>query len=289
MAELLGIGDIIAHSEPMKVKMGGKVMTGCFMEFAKGTDLGSKSERVQRMFDQVEKFETAGLYRDSSTLEVFDFLCGQVDRHGNNMFYQLSEPDENGKRAITGLQGIDSDLAFGDWAEGFNMNGLQSWKDTTFIDAGLAEKVKGLDRDTLEYAIGDLIPQKQIDVMMQRVNLIKDHIEKDMVIVEPDKWDLNAHKPEKAENHTDQRYLDAFARMEESLGNTFPWGIRHKNVQVNNKINQHKDERAKGPKVALSFKELEGKERRQALRREPKMTIGKDRVLPKKQGPQLGP
>ena len=46
MAELLGIGDIIAHSEPMKVKMGGKVMTGCFMEFAKGTDLGSKSERV---------------------------------------------------------------------------------------------------------------------------------------------------------------------------------------------------------------------------------------------------
>ena len=60
-------------------------------------------------------------------------------------------------------------------------------------------------------------------------------------------------------------------------------------MQVNNKINQHKDERAKGPKVALSFKELEGKERRQALRREPKMTIGKDRVLPKKEGPQLGP
>ena len=43
-------------------------MTGCFMEFAKGTDLGSKSERVQRMFDQVEKFETAGLYRDSSSV-----------------------------------------------------------------------------------------------------------------------------------------------------------------------------------------------------------------------------
>ena len=41
--------------------------------------------------------------------------------------------------------------------------------------------------------------------------------------------------------------------------------------------------------VLLALKELEGKERRQALRREPKMTIGKDRVLPKKQGPQLGP
>ena len=289
MAELLGIGDIIAHSEPMKVKMGGKVMTGCFMEFAKGTDLGSKSERVQRMFDQVEKFETAGLYRDSSTLEVFDFLCGQVDRHGNNMFYQLSEPDENGKRAITGLQGIDSDLAFGDWAEGFNMNGLQSWKDTTFIDAGLAEKVKGLDRDTLEYAIGDLIPQKQIDVMMQRVNLIKDHIEKDMVIVEPDKWDLKANKPEQVKDHKDQRYVDALDRMEKSVGAKSALSVKHKNALVNRAVNSLKTKRKEGPKVALSFKELEGKERRQALRREPKMTIGKDRVLPKKQGPQLGP
>ena len=43
VAELLGIGSIIARSEKMTVKAAGQVMQGCFMEQAKGIDLLSKA------------------------------------------------------------------------------------------------------------------------------------------------------------------------------------------------------------------------------------------------------
>ena len=289
MAELLGIGDIIAYSQPMKVKKDGKVMSGCFMEFAKGLDPSSKSQRVQQALSEAAIFNTAGLNRDASTLEVFDFLCGQTDRHENNMFYQVSEPDKDGKRSITGLQGIDSDLAFGEKTETM-VRGMVTWKDMVFIDKDLARKVQSLDRDTLEYAIGDLIPPKQIDVMMERVSLFKDHMEKNMVVIDSDKWELTEFSKDQPTDGLDargRRYVEGLKRMDASTKVTLQIDInlKHKVGQakvaaVNANTNRQKS------KVALSFKELESPERRQALRREPKMTIGKDRVMPEKKGLQ---
>ncbi len=289
MAELLGIGDIIAHSEPMKVKKDGKVMTGCFMEYAKGLDFNSKSQRVKQTFSEVGIFNTAGLNRDASTLEVFDFLCGQTDRHHGNMFYQISEPDKDGKRSVTGLQGIDNDLAFGDKVES-NVRGMVDWKDMVFIDKGLAQKVQSIDRDTLEYAIGDLIPQKQIDVMMERVSLLKDHMEKNMVVIDPDKWDLTEFDKDQPTDGLDdrgKRYVEGLKSMDKStkVKYGFDTNLKHKVGLVKVAAELAKTDREKS-KVALSFKELESKDRRQALRREPKMTIGKDRVMPVKNGPQ---
>lgn len=287
MAELLGIGDIIAHSEPMKVKKDGKVLTGCFMEFAKGVDSSSTRQRDLQALAEAEILDSPGLNRDSSTLEVFDFLCGQSDRHTGNMFYRLSQPDKDGKRTVTGLQGIDNDLAFGEQAEIFlyGMNG--SWRDMVFIDKGLAEKVQSLDRDTLEYAVGDLISQKQIDVLMDRVSMFKDHMEKNMVIIEPDKWDLKKYKPKECLNDRDKRYLEGLEAMDTSIKAKaiFDSGLRHKVGQVS-LVQQSAKALRQRSKVAMSFKDLESKERRQGLRREPKMTIGKDREV-KKDGPQL--
>lgn len=38
VAEMIGLGHLVAHSEKMVVKAGDKTMMGCFMEFAKGVD-----------------------------------------------------------------------------------------------------------------------------------------------------------------------------------------------------------------------------------------------------------
>lgn len=278
MAELLGIGNIIAHSEPMRVRKDGKVMTGCFMEFAKGLDGRTTNERQKQALAEVETLDTPGMNKDSSTLEVFDFICGQSDRHGGNMFYQVSEPDKNGKRSITGLQGIDSDLAFGDSVEVF-MHGMVSWKDMVFIDKELAQKVQNLDRDTLEYAVGDLITQKQIDVMMERVTLLKDHMEKNMVVIDPDKWDLkefSKDQPVDGLNDRGKRYVEGLKSMDIAsrvvLG--FDPNLKHKIGQANIEVARIKKER-ENSKVTFSFRELQDKDKRQALRREPEMILGK--------------
>ena len=51
----------------------------------------------------------------------------------------------------------------------------------TFISSDLADKVNALDEDTLRYAIGDLIPENQIQMMMSRVEKFKEHMNKNMV------------------------------------------------------------------------------------------------------------
>lgn len=103
IAELLGVGHMIAHSEKMRVSINGTVKTGCFMEFAKGLDINSRKEEDLALIEQTEFTYNASFLKDMCSMEALDFLCGQNDRHGRNMFYQLSEPDVNGKRTIVGL------------------------------------------------------------------------------------------------------------------------------------------------------------------------------------------
>ena len=44
LAELLGIGNLIAHAETMTVTIDGKEVKGCFMEFAEGFDMGGGTD-----------------------------------------------------------------------------------------------------------------------------------------------------------------------------------------------------------------------------------------------------
>ncbi len=300
VAELLGIGGIIAHSEKMVVKSGDRVVTGCFMEFAEGMDITAKGERKQRVLEQVDtSIKTPGFYKDMATMEVFDFLCAQNDRHERNMFYKIGEPDENGKRAVIGLQGIDGDLAFGE-GEGIQSNYQGALTDMTFIPKDLAEKINGLDEDTLRYAIGDLIPDHQIQAMMVRVEKFKEHMNKKMLKLDDNSWDLTPLKKDEKEmrNSSDKMKEDGKEKqnlsdkMDEAEKKIFEEGIQslkradkdkdklntwdkiHKNAMVNIGFNAFNTRRQQGPKVAISFEEMKNREKN-VDKKEPKMTLGK--------------
>lgn len=274
VAELLGIGGIIAHSEKMIVRNGDKVMTGCFMEYASGTDLENGNERSNRIAEQVEVKGNAGLYKDSMTMETFDYLCGQNDRHDVNLFYKISEPDENGKRNIVGFQGIDSDLAFGDSPE-HKGRGQGDYTNQVFIDRELAQNIRRLDRETLEYAIGDLIPAHQIDAMMERVERFKKHMDH-MIEIDPDKWDLKAYGPqkdgEKELTGKDKLYAEGLQALEAAFEYR-GFMLEHKIGQASRMARDLKERRAKAPKVAIDFKELQSRESRDALKRNPKFNL----------------
>ena len=281
IAELLGIGHIIAHSEKMIVRSGDKVMTGCFMEQAEGLDTRSASEKVQRFI--VEKLDiqgNAGLYKDSMTMETFDYLCGQHDRHGGNMFYKLSEPDANGKCNVVGLQGIDNDLAFSNEVKD-RTRGHVHHTEQVFIDKNLAEQVRKLDRETLEYAIGDVIPASQIDAMMERVQRFQKHME-DMIEIEGDKWDLENHIPQDDVTKLSERdklYMKGLKSLQESVHhnekNIGELGLHHKAGQVGLEINSVNSDRAKKPKVALNFNEAKANQRQGV--QNPRVQIGMKR------------
>lgn len=202
IAELLGIGGILAHSEKMVVRSGDRQVAGCFMELAQGMDARSGDYVSQRGLNQVELvpsrteggpdrfYQTGSFLRDMTTLEVLDYLCAQNDRHSGNMLYRLSPADENGKRQIIGLQGIDNDLSFGsrdDVTSRFH-KGLENM---TFIDHELAEKVRALDERTIRFALEDLLPQNHISAAVKRVTNLQQHLKENMVELDsPEKWEL---------------------------------------------------------------------------------------------------
>lgn len=207
IAELLGVGSIVAHSEKMVIKEGDKTREGCFMEFAEGTDFSSKKETTMRMVaENVEFSRNPGFYKDQSTIEMLDVLCGQMDRNPGNMFYKLSEPGPDGKRNVIGLQGIDNDLAFGTTGailgedgeivgpNDLHMENMLSHQ--FFIDKKMAEAIQGLDKEKLEFALGDLLPQKNIDSMWERTKYAQQYIKEHMAVVEEDGWKLDKIKLE---------------------------------------------------------------------------------------------
>lgn len=230
VAEMIGLGHLVAHSEKMVVKSGDKVMSGCFMEFARGVDPESKDPHVLQQLSQVEFSRTASFTRDMAGLEVLDILCAQRDRHKKNMFYQLSEPDEHGKRNIIGLQGIDNDLAFG-----VNEKSEEEWdsvrrtrweKNNIFIDKDVADKIRKLDDAALDCALGDLLNEKQMKAMKDRVHHFQEHINKSMVELKEDEWDLNQFKkdtPTEGLEHRDVQYIKGLKNIERSVE---PWGER---------------------------------------------------------------
>ena len=263
IAELLGIGNIIAHSEKMTVKAGDKVMTGCFMEFAEGSDLNAQTARTKHKLTNMAVTPTAGFNKDMTTLEIFDYLCAQNDRHTGNMFYKLSEKEnKDGKYLIEGIQGIDSDLAFGaEDIEIFKNQGRLS--DLIFIDDSLADRIEGLNRDALEYALGDLIPQNQIDKMMERVEKFQRHMTDNMVRIKDGKWDLEEYAidaPEEGLKERGKRYV-------KGLQNLFTPGENDKNHKIGyirEEMDAYRALREADPnRVALSFKELKEWEARE--------------------------
>lgn len=125
VADLLGIGDLIARSETAELRdASGKTMTGNLMQAARGTEAlellknASRKEfqekRVQEKYGStptlsgVDGKVTPKFMKSLTSLQVLDNLIGQVDRHNRNFMVEELPEGKFGQ-----VQGIDNDFAFG--------------------------------------------------------------------------------------------------------------------------------------------------------------------------------
>ena len=140
-------------------------------------------EKDKELILQTEVDYDAGLLRDTCAIEVLDYLCVQSERTPGSMAYSLSEPDSRGKRTVTGLQGVSNENCFGkyEWQSNMTQSQLENLR---LIDGEVAKKITSLDRDTLEFTLGDLLPKDQIDAAMNRVEKLKVHIKKHMAAID---------------------------------------------------------------------------------------------------------
>ena len=188
MAHMLQMGQNVAFSENVTVIDNGVKMEGSFMAAAVGYD--SRSEAgMEFMADKEFDFTAPSLQRDINRMQVFDMLCGQIDRHGGNFFYQVAPNPVNGKYVITGLQGIDNDMSFG------NTN-LNRWRgqmtpirELNAIDEDVLQSLRELTPEQIEYTMGDLLSKQEVDAVIERRNQILEHVDAGKAkIVKSDEW-----------------------------------------------------------------------------------------------------
>ena len=197
MASLLGVGHLVAKSQTAEIydETTGQTHRGNIMAAAQGKEYKALKEEFRadasRRKGDASNF-TAGFQRDMTSLQVLDVLCGQSDRHVNNMFYKT---DGNGK--LSGIQGIDNDASFG-----LNTDVLYT-KDTNrsdrrvydpesgemvlpYMDAALAERIQSLDGEVVRYALQDLLTEREISAAIRRLEMMKTAIAKARAAEEAD-------------------------------------------------------------------------------------------------------
>lgn len=236
IAELLGVGRLLAHSEKMTVTMpDGKQVEGSFMEFAEGLDLRNIGENARTVATEVDFSLNAGYTKDACSIEILDYICAQGDRHGGNMFVKLGEPGPDGKRNIVGIQGIDNDLAFSKKSLKKELILKQgNLKDLYFIDEEMANQIRGIDREKIVTAVGDLLSDKEIDALVKRVDDVQKRLDKEMIILKGEEWNLDADP--KTFGDKSEIYEKAIKEIQDSFSAKQGWDKKHKNAYIKDEL-----------------------------------------------------
>lgn len=214
MADLLGVERLIAHSEIVEVKIGDRVIKGSFMDHAEGYDADSLDINTVQKLKEVKVWDSPEMLRDSHDLEIFDLICGQNDRHGGNAFYKIGEMGPDGTRPALGIMGIDNDLSFGSRvrldAKGRLMSSgrTEDPEHIRFVSEDLADKIMDLNREKLEYAVGDLISKEQMDALELRTEKMKELIQTQMYKVKEGGWNLDQYSKDDPSPEA-KKYIEA--------------------------------------------------------------------------------
>ncbi len=173
VAELLGVGNVIAGSRPMTIVHEGKEITGTFMNFAEGWDPDDMNPANPLMSAGPEDMITTESLESLANLQALDFICGNVDRHSGNMFYKF----DNGKPPkFLGVQGIDNDYSFCLY-EGHNMVFLDN---LSIIPEKTAQKIMSLTPALLEVTLSPYgLSKEEIDAAWNRTHRLQERITSD--------------------------------------------------------------------------------------------------------------
>ena len=173
VAAMLGQPDLIVRSTNMKyLDENGNAVEGTFTDYAKGLDLFSHDGgKYLRYINDRPFAPPCGLVSALADLQVLDYICGNVDRHGGNLTF-LVDKDGN----FIGVQGIDNDSSFGCNRPGAKMvhHKLLGTDHLQVITREMADKVLALTPDMLRFSLrGRGLSEKEISASLDRLDDLK--------------------------------------------------------------------------------------------------------------------
>ena len=200
VAKLLGTTQVLANSERTVLYQNGNKIEGCFMDTAEGYDINNLNinDPNNLMWKWVQESRqnkgkppriSSKAMKEIADLQVLDFVCGNVDRHGGNFLYKFAK-DADGNTVLDGVMGIDNDNSFGKdtlvvTGKCFNM-GLDA---ITAIPRSTADRLAELTTEKLGYMLADYgLSKKELDAAKERLTSLQakfkiaEHITKDSEI-----------------------------------------------------------------------------------------------------------
>ena len=165
LAQLLGIGDMVCESRTAEVKVKDKVVKGNLMEASGGESLADIGNDYKY---------TKEVVKQTFILEVFDYICGQVDRHFDN-FHVITDPKT---KTIIGIKAIDNDMSFGTLfahqltAGRKNMVALQDFIIRS-LPAKVLNRILSLNDENIRVMMGDILEKDEIEALISRVDNVK--------------------------------------------------------------------------------------------------------------------
>lgn len=179
MAHLLNKDDSLAKSRPITIERevnGQKVLVeGTFMEFAKGKDPGNLPIKDMMRETPVENYDTPEAKQSMANLQIIDYLCGNVDRHAGNIFYNF---DPETKKLVS-VQGIDNDASFfkGSVNKDDVLNQWQGLNHLRVIDEETALRVTLLEEGPLKATLqGYGLKNEEIEAAWNRTKELQEAI-----------------------------------------------------------------------------------------------------------------
>ncbi|MFI3314009.1 MAG: hypothetical protein R3Y62_08985, partial [Eubacteriales bacterium] len=179
VAQLLGMSNQVARSEKANIVRNGETKEGFAMERARGMAF-TKLPKLQRY--NGDEY-TGDFQRQLINLQFLDNICGQVDRHVDNIFHEGVQKERGMK--FTDIHAIDNDMAFGleypiTESRGHIRGVLNDLGRCVIpvIDREFYQHLMSITPETLRANLDVHIPPRYLDAAVQRLTAIQSGVNK---------------------------------------------------------------------------------------------------------------
>lgn len=244
VADVLGMNDNIASAKHISILDKGVKAEGSFMEKVDGCDTRSQ-EGID--FCSWREFDLSdpAFHRELNRMQVFDMLCGQIDRHAGNLIYKIDKNPENGKYKITGMKGIDNDLSFGNLELKEHVVRLPSINELTVIDKDMVTALTEFTPEKIKFALGEMLSPDEIDAVIERRQAILIRARSGQAdVIGPNEWGsrlaIEANKASSYYKEIEKEFNSAtIAKMNQNVQKIKEYDEAVKRIEAYNAMPEH--------------------------------------------------
>ncbi|MCR4749057.1 MAG: hypothetical protein K5877_04535 [Lachnospiraceae bacterium] len=221
LAEILGMENVISKSEFARVEVDGENMQGVLQEEVKGENLNAMKnidddDTVYRNKPGLKEFTKRKLLLNLTSIQIFDLICGQVDRSIDSYRVRIPEIDTS-VRGVTdaelevGITGVNNEYSFGE----LTYKDIQETKDKGHgslqnimvdgqwtipaIDSALAERIMQLEPEMLDHKMLDLLTIEERKCLIDRFSAVKKMIS--------DRWNGEKKSSDNSSDPSDIKFV----------------------------------------------------------------------------------